>query len=200
VNYLAHILLAGEDSEAQLGGLLGDFTKPNGQVAFGDKIEREIRIHRMVDSFTDSHRVVLSAKAKFRPGTRRFSGIVLDILYDHFLADTWAHYSQVDLRGFIDRFYDSLMNSPFSLPQRLHQIAPVLVEEDWLGSYVEYAGFERAVRRLSGRLSKGAGELIGGLEDASRNLSEFRDGFGVFFPELQKYVTTQRHALMELEV
>ena len=199
MNYLAHILLAGDDPEAQLGGLLGDFTKPGLDSSFGSTIAREIRIHRLIDKFTDSHAIVLDAKSKFRPGTRRFAGIILDILYDHFLASAWSQHSSEDMGIFIHRFYAFLLESRAMLPERLQQIAPMLVAEDWLGSYTEFAGVERAVRRLSFRISKGGENMISGLEDAALNLTKFSEGFALFFPELRDHVTKVRLQLSELD-
>lgn len=198
MNYLAHIFLAGTNPEAQLGGLLGDFVKPNFSGSFDTTIEREIRINRLIDSFTDSHAVVLSAKAKFRPSTRRFSGIILDVLYDHFLASAWTSYSQDNIEQFIQRFYAYLLNVEMSLPERLVRIAPYIAEEDWLGSYREFTGFEIAIHGVSTRVSRRAEELISGLEDVALNIAEFRQGFSVFFPELQSYVRNERHRLEKL--
>jgi acyl carrier protein phosphodiesterase len=195
VNYLAHIFLAGPEPEAQLGGLLGDFTKPFSGMSFGATAEREILIHRRIDSFTDAHPIVLAAKARFSPRARRFSGLVLDLLYDHFLADHWSEYCDLDLRRYIDRFCITLLNPPFVLPERLSKLAPALASEDWLGSYAEYGGFERAVKRLSLRLSKGAEQMLEGLTDVRRHLSAFEAGFQSFFPELQSYVQRKREEL-----
>lgn len=62
---------------------------------------REILVHRAIDAFTDSHHLVLTAKCKFRTETRRFSGILLDIFYDHLLAKNWSSYSEEGLREFM---------------------------------------------------------------------------------------------------
>lgn len=200
MNYLAHIFLAGTNPQAQLGGLLGDFVKPSFASGFETTIEREIRIHRLIDSFTDSHAVVLSAKARFRRSTRRFSGIILDVLYDHFLASAWASYSQDNIEQFIQRFYAYLLKVEMPLPERLVRIAPYMAEEDWLGSYQEFTGFENAIHGVSTRISRRAEELISGLEDVTLHIAEFREGFDVFFPELQNYVRNERHRLERLEL
>lgn len=198
MNYLAHIFLAGTNPEAQLGGLLGDFVKPGFAGVFETTIEREIRLHRLIDTFTDSHPVVLSAKAKFRRSTRRFSGVILDILYDHFLASAWASYSQDNIEQFIQRFYAYLLKVEMSLPERLVRITPYMTKQDWLGSYREFAGFENAIHGVSRRVSKRAEELISGLEDVALNITDFREGFDVFFPELQSYVHRERYRLEKL--
>lgn len=196
MNYLAHIFLAGDNPEAQLGGLLGDFSKPGFGPTYSEIIEREIRLHRMVDTFTDSHDVILSAKRKFSKDSRRFSGIILDILYDHFLASSWKDYSEIELWEFTQRFYRYLKTTDVPLPERLRFVAPILIREDWLGSYVEYDGFVCTVHRLTKRLSKGRKEMISGLDEVRAYSLDLKTGFDLFFPELQNFVRKQRAHLV----
>jgi acyl carrier protein phosphodiesterase len=195
MNYLAHIFLAGSDPKAQLGGLLGDFAKPGFHGKFDATISREIHLHRLIDRFTDTHEIVLSAKAKFRPSTRRFAGIILDVLYDHFLATDWENYSAERIELFTARFYRYLLSTDIPLPERLERIAPHMAAQDWLSSYQEYTSVERAVHGLSNRLSQKGDVLIAGLEDAALHTDVFRQGFQTFFPELQQYVHNERQRL-----
>ena len=196
MNYLAHIFLAGDNPEAQLGGLLGDFSKPGFGPSYSEIIEREIRLHRMVDTFTDSHDVVLSAKRKFSKDSRRFSGIILDVLYDHFLASRWKDYSKIELEEFTQRFYRYLKTVDVLLPERLRLVAPMLIREDWLSSYTDYDGFVRTVHRLTQRLSKGRKEMVSGLDEVPARILELQTGFDLFFPELQGFVQQQRSHLV----
>jgi acyl carrier protein phosphodiesterase len=194
VNYLAHLYLAGRDPHAQVGALLGDFAK--GDLArFDPVIEREIRLHRAVDAWTDAHPVVLAAKARFRPHARRFAGIVLDVYYDHVLAREWARWSDEPLAAFAQRFYAALQATPLALPPRLERLRPWLVAEDWLGSYADFEGFARAVRRLSTRLSQGAERMIDGIDDVRRHDAGFAAGFAAFFPELVAFAGAERARL-----
>lgn len=195
MNYLAHLFLAGTDPEAQLGGLLGDFVKPGSGEVFTPVIEREIRVHRLIDSYTDAHPVVLAAKSRFRPAARRYAGIILDVYYDHCLAVEWSNYSAEDLNAFIQRFYRGLANAGVDLPERLKLRAPVMISEDWLGSYRTHAGFETAMVRLSTRLSRGAADMIAGLADVAEHADVLRESFRAFFPELRDYVERSRAQL-----
>ena len=199
MNYLAHLYLAGPEPDAQIGALLGDFTKIIDVSSIGPLASREILVHRAIDAFTDSHHLVLSAKAKFRAETRRFAGIHLDILYDHLLAKSWGNYSNEGLREFIDQFYVTLMTTRVPLPERLANLAPSLVAEDWLGSYHEFKGVELAVSRVSTRLSKGQETILAGIEDLRDNITEFSQGFESFFPELVSFVRTERSRVSRVE-
>lgn len=192
MNYLAHIFLARHSDDAMLGALLGDFVKPHAGARFNDEMEAEILIHRKVDSFTDSHPLVLEAKRLFAGPTRRYAGILLDVFYDHLLATHWHRYTDVPLEQFIQRFYDALASRAHLLPANLAQAAPRMIEQDWLGSYADYTGVEVAIRRISTRLSRNGHLLRAGLADLQINHTELASGFDAFFPELIGFVESRR--------
>lgn len=192
MNFLAHIYLARHSDEAMVGALLGDFVKPHSDDKYSREMEAEILTHRKVDAFTDSHPIVLAAKGLFNGPGRRYSGILLDVFYDHLLAKHWASYSGDDLEEFIARFYRALRIHADVLPARLGQMAPVMIEQDWLGSYRQYEGVEIAVRRISTRLSRNGDQMRDGLNDLRANYAQIETGFHAFFPELIGFVEARR--------
>jgi acyl carrier protein phosphodiesterase len=193
MNYLAHIYLARHSDEAMLGALLGDFVKPHSGSRFSLEMEAEIVTHRKIDSFTDSHPLVLHGKQLFAGPSRRYAGILLDVFYDHLLARDWARYCSEPLDDFIQRFYCALKRHASVLPENLAKAAPRMIEQDWLGSYVDYAGVEIAIRRISTRLSKNGDLLRDGLADLKANDAQLAAGFHDFFPQLIEFVETRRH-------
>jgi acyl carrier protein phosphodiesterase len=195
VNYLAHMLLADPTIEARLGAVLGDFVKPAQMDTVSDVIAREILLHRAVDSYTDSHPRVLAAKARFRPRTRRFAGIVLDVFYDHALSRHWAQFSAQPLPEFIDTFYAGLEAYQRYFPPRFANLVPWMVADDWLGSYVAFDGVEIAVNRIAHRLSRRGDQMRDGVHDLRAHYDEFERSFLEFFPQLAAHVATRRIAL-----
>jgi acyl carrier protein phosphodiesterase len=194
VNFLAHLLLAGPGDEARVGALLGDFAGPVRRGDYGQVVAREIRIHRAIDSYTDAHPVVREAKARFRPQTRRFAGIVLDVFYDHALSARWDRYSTQPREEFIARAYAGLAAHAGPVPVRFARVLPWMIEQDWLGSYASFDGVALAVDRISTRLSKGADALRAGVEDARVHREGLMAGFDEFFPQLQAHVEGLRGA------
>ncbi len=192
MNYLAHIYLASHSDDAMLGALLGDFVKPHSGLALSREIESEIVTHRRIDTFTDSHPTVLHAKGLFAGSRRRYAGILLDVFYDHLLATRWATYSAAPLEDFIARFYAALTRRTAILPPNLARLVPRMIEQDWLGSYVDYAGVEIAVRRISTRLSRNGEVMRDGLIDLHTHYAEIAEGFDVFFPDLIAFVESRR--------
>jgi acyl carrier protein phosphodiesterase len=197
VNFLAHAFLAQHSDQAMVGALLGDFVKGDDGDTYPPEIAREIRLHRQIDSYTDSHPAVRSGLALFPEGRRRFAGIILDIFYDHRLSRRWSAYSALDRAAFIARFYRALDAHRALLPDRLAEIAPYIIKQDWLGSYHDYAGVEATVRRVSKRLSRQGDRMRAGLEDLRVNYDALADGFDRFFPELIGFVEEQRTKLTE---
>lgn len=193
MNYLAHIYLARQSDDAMLGALLGDFVKPHSGMLFSAEVEAEIVTHRKVDTYTDSHAIVLAGKGLFVGPRRRYSGILLDVFYDHLLARHWARYADTPLDEFIARFYSALARRADILPENLSRAAPYMIEQDWLGSYEKFEGVEIAIRRISTRLSKNGDLLRDGLADLRSNYDELEQGFHAFFPELIAFVESRRN-------
>jgi acyl carrier protein phosphodiesterase len=192
MNYLAHLYLASHSGDAMLGALLGDFVKPHAGFQFSADTEAEIVTHRKVDAFTDSHPVVLDAKRLFEGPSRRFSGILLDVFYDHVLASSWTRYASEPLPAFIARVYGALSAQRQTLPENFARVLPYMIEQDWLGSYVDYQGVELAVRRMSTRLSKNGHLMRDGLVDVRQHYAQLEAGFHAFFPELIAFVENRR--------
>ena len=197
MNFLAHAFLAQHSDGAMVGALLGDFVKGDDGDKYPPEIAREIRLHRQIDRYTDSHPVVRSGLALFPEGRRRFAGIILDIFYDHRLSQRWAVYSMIDRQDFIARFYQALDGHMALLPGRLAEIAPYIIRQDWLGAYHDYPGVEATVHRVSKRLSRQGERMREGLEDLRANYDVLAEGFDRFFPDLIHFVEEQRIKLAE---
>ncbi len=192
MNYLAHVFLARQSDQAMIGAVLGDFAKADISGIYAPAVELEIRLHRHIDRFTDSHPDVRSAIQLFAPPRRRFAGIVLDVFFDHMLARRWESYSDEPLRSFIDRFYRALAAHEGVMPDRLREIAPYIIEQDWLGKYTEMAGVEWAVSRMSQRLSRNGDLLRAGLDDLREHYDAIAAGFDAFFPQLVAFAAQRR--------
>jgi acyl carrier protein phosphodiesterase len=196
MNFLAHVFLARQSDDAMLGSLLGDFCKPHQVGDFNLETAREIHIHRKVDTFTDSHPLVLDAKSLFGEQTRRFSGIALDVFYDHVLAKTWDTYSDLPFDIFVGDFYRMLIQRRGTLPERLEIAAKYMTDQDWLGSYREFAGVQIALERMSRRLSKHGDRLVACVADLEENYATLSAGFHDFFPQLQSFAANERARLV----
>jgi acyl carrier protein phosphodiesterase len=195
MNYLAHIYLARQSDAAMVGALLGDFAKADVSGRFPPEVAREIMLHRQIDTFTDQHPVVKAAILTFAAPRRRYAGIIVDVFYDHLLARRWATYSTMPRQQFIDRFYRALAAHEAILPERLQGIMHMMIEQDWLGAYYDFAGVELVVSRISRRLSRNGHLLREGLDDLRENYDLLAQGFENFFPDLIGFVDDKRAAM-----
>jgi acyl carrier protein phosphodiesterase len=190
MNYLAHLHLGGPAPAQLLGSLYGDFVKGRLDGRYPGDIEAAIRLHRRIDVFTDTHPLILDARARFPAARRRTSGILLDLFFDHCLANTWAAYASEPLPEFTARVYRVLADQAH-LPGHLAQIAPRMAAQDWLSSYRDFAVLPRVVASMRRRLSRP--EL---LDDAERELERLyqplSDDFRAFYPELMRFAAEQR--------
>lgn len=194
MNYLAHAWLARHSDDAILGALLGDFVF--GQSALADwpePVRREIVRHRRIDRYTDDHPAVIAMRAEF--GTlRRYAGIVLDVYFDHCLAQGWARWNEAPLAAFTARIYRILDERRADLPPRLAAIAPRMAAHDWLGSYARRESVDAAVRGISTRLSRNGDRLLACLEVLRANEGAARATFETFFPDLVEAAGALRDA------
>ena len=106
-----------------VGSFLGDFVKGTLQSRFEPEIESGIRLHRAIDAFTDQHPQVLTAAARFSPPFRRYSGILLDVLFDHLLAQSWSDYYEISLEHFSQKILKLLVENNEYLSTQASQIA-----------------------------------------------------------------------------
>ena len=185
MNYLAHLHLGGRAPEQLLGSLYGDFVKGQLEGRFTPELESAIRLHRQIDSFTDSHPVVLRALGRFPAGSRRFAGIILDVFFDHCLARQWEHYSTEPLDDFTAHVYRVLAGTS-DLPGRLATVMPYMITDDWLGSYRDFEVLAQVFRGISRRLSKPEA-LAGAMEDLAAQYEPLTEDFQVFYPILQSF-------------
>lgn len=91
MNYLAHLYLAEDSAESILGNLLRDFLKGWNADSYCEVIQKGIQLHKKVDRYTDTHFIVHQSKTLISSQNKRYSGIIVDVFYDHFLAKNWSH-------------------------------------------------------------------------------------------------------------
>lgn len=187
MNYLAHLYLADRTGTSLAGSLLGDVVRGPLEGRYSAELERGIHLHRRVDSFTDRHPLVLAAKARLQAPYRRYAGILLDVYFDHCLAQNWPHWHQQSLQNLAAEAYQKLLRESMTLahPGFTLRLA-YMRSRNLLLSYREPAGIERALQGLASRLSR-ANPLATGLDALLPIADELRADFQAFFPELVSF-------------
>lgn len=187
VNYLAHLYLADLTGTSLAGSLLGDIVRGPLRGYFPAAVERGIRLHRQIDSFTDAHAVVRSAKARFHSPYRRYAGILLDVFFDHCLIADWPKLHELPLEQFVGHVHKRLLRESLQLahPSLVLRLS-YMRSSNLLLSYRELAGVENAYRGLSTRLSR-QNPLADGLDVVRPLYHELQSDFRAFFPDLVQF-------------
>ncbi|MBJ6120013.1 DUF479 domain-containing protein [Pontibacter sp. BT310] len=194
MNYLAHLYLSGDDEELLLGNFIADAVKGNKAALYSPGIARGIKLHRLIDTYTDTHPVVSETKARLREKYKKYAPVVADLYFDHFLAKHFERFANESLEDYSQRAY-SLINSHFAaLPERVQYFFPYMVEQNWLLGYAEIEGIARALTGLSRRTSFESGMETAG-EELTLNYSLYYQDFELFFPELEQYVEVMKREI-----
>jgi len=187
VNFLAHLYLAGEDEGLIVGNFIADSVKGNKFNDYGPRIAKGIQMHREIDFFSDTHPVYRQSVHRLSPTYGKFSGVITDMFYDHFLAKYWNDYSNIPLKDFVENAYAILRHHQAEFPEKSRVILTYMSKHDWLTSYAKPEGIRRALKGLSERMAyySPMDEAVNELE---KDFELYKADFTEFFPLLQKHV------------
>ncbi len=186
MNYLAHLYLSFGNKEILIGNFIADSVKGKQINTFPENVQSGIRLHREIDSFTDSHPVVKNSKNRLRANYKKYAGVVVDIFYDHFLAANWNGFSDESLISFTKNSYKILFRNYFTLPWRVKRILPMMAVGNWLASYAETKNISLALQGISRRTNFNSGIEKAGT-DLIENYDLFKDEFMLFFPDVIQF-------------
>ena len=196
VNYLAHLYLSEPNEDAWLGSLLGDFVKGPLEARGSDDITRAIILHRRIDTFTDSHPVVLQSKLRISAERRRYAGIMVDMFYDHFLAKYWDEFHTESLGAFATRIYAILEQRHASLPERLQQMAPAMAKWKWFESYARVDAIHTALDRMGRRLKR-ENRLLDSADELVEHYAGLESDFRAFLPQVRQFARSHHLAAVD---
>lgn len=152
MNFLAHLWLTDRAQLPLAGAILGDVLRGALPEQMPEPLAQSVRLHRQVDAQTDRHPRVVAARATFDPGARRYAGIVLDLLFDHVLAQDWASYSTQALPDFADRAAQEVHRGQAWFEQAGQPVPQPAPFSALLQSYASGPGIQRAIERTARRL------------------------------------------------
>lgn len=188
MNHLAHFYLARTSDEWMVGGFIADNVKGKKYQQYDKEIAEGILLHRFIDGFTDSHELVHQSKSKLRGKFGLLSGLIVDVIYDHFLAKNWKHYSEESLEAFTLHCYSIFDNYATILPEKNRLMLPYMRRDNWLLNYSHINGISRAFEGMSRRI-KFTNKLYEAPDALIKYYDDFEAEFMFFFPLLEKSVT-----------
>ncbi|MEP7264679.1 MAG: acyl carrier protein phosphodiesterase [Bacteroidota bacterium] len=183
---MAHLFLSGPDEDIIFGNFIADHIKGNHLQHLTDEVKNGIRLHRAIDTFTDSHPVTLTGKIRLREYVNKYAPVALDIIYDHYLAKNWLHFSDEELPVFLERSYRILDGRKAEMPEKAQYMYTYMRRDNWLGNYIHPEGILRALTGLSRRTTFES-HLEKGFDAMMKDYNLFDEEFKLFFPELQEH-------------
>lgn len=194
MNYLAHAYLSYNRPFILVGNMISDFVKGSQKLGYTAAIQKGIMLHRAIDHFTDNHPVTARAKEVFRPHYRLYSGPIIDVVYDHFLANDATLFSDASLLQFTQDVYQTLEEATVHLPPRFLNVLTYMKMQNWLYHYRTPEGIERTLRGLVRRASF-LSDSTQAFESFLVHYTELKACYEEFFPDVKQMA---KQALDEL--
>jgi len=186
MNFLAHTHLSPDNDDTIFGNFIADAVKGKSYLKYRQDIVVGILLHRSIDVFTDRHPLVRNSKSIVRNSFGKYSGIVVDIYYDHFLARNWELYHSDELSKFSTKVYFILAQRFLLLPARVRRMLPFLIAQNWLSGYANFIDLQRVFNGMDRRTNH-----VSGMNNAVNVLKEnyelLYSDFKEFYGDLELY-------------
>lgn len=184
MNFLAHIYLSENDSFVQIGNFMADGIRGKEYENYPTKIKIGILLHRFIDTYTDAHPIFRQSTKKLHATYGHYSGVLIDMFYDHFLCKNWSTYSDEPLHDFVQRFYHTLENNYNLLSDKTKHLLPYMTKADWLYNYQFLDKLEIILCQMDNR-TKTNSNMRFAIADLKKHYTDFENEFTLFFEEIR---------------
>ncbi|MEX2488767.1 MAG: ACP phosphodiesterase [Pseudomonadales bacterium] len=187
MNHLAHFHLSAPQADLIVGSVLGDYVK--GRLS-GDRpanLDLGIRLHRVIDGYTDRHSIVRNSWRRFDKPFQRYGSLMTDIIFDYFLANEWQTFHQDPLCHFHDSIFSVLDDYQSYLPANARRWSERMKCSRAITAYDKPEFIHRSFVHLSGRLSRN-NPLGDGYEQFETHKDALQADFHRFYPEMIDFV------------
>lgn len=155
MNFLAHLLLAGEDEDLRLGALFGDFVRGRAALAaFRRPVQNGIMLHRYIDARTDSLPGVATLRESFPAEFRRYAGIIIDLAFDHELALTWQEHCRQSIEAYDAGVREMLARHQSEVPAALVRFMDYADRRGLFAAYRQKSEILHSLGGIGRRLSR----------------------------------------------
>ena len=195
MNHLAHLYLSSDNEEEMVGQFIADAVKGNDFNLYSPDIRKGILLHRWVDSFTDTHDLVKELRAAYRPNLGLYSGVLIDLVFDHYLAKDFHIHAGRELEEFQQFTFGVLNKHEESFPDKMKNYFFHMKDKEFMMKYAHPVGMAVIVRQMGNRIPRGESLLAAGdfFEDYVEMASAY---FPTFFEELKREFELKRLALL----
>lgn len=165
--------------------MVSDFVKGNQKLGYPVIIQKGIQLHREIDTFTDSHPATAKAKDFFRSHYRLYSGAIVDVIYDHFLANDNSLFTEQTLFTYTGFVYEVLEQNAVHLPRRFLPVLTYMRMENWLYNYRLHDGIQKSLRGLVRRAAY-ITDSTAAFDIFNNSYDELHACYKEFFPDVKQ--------------
>lgn len=152
MNFLGHAWLSRNYSaETQLGNMMGDFLENPKVPDWNSEMRQGLAIHRHIDQYTDSHPCIREIRAIFFPHIRHYSGVIADVLLDHYLGRHWGLFHPKALETFCLTFHETLEQKQQAFTPDFQQVFGYMKSQAWLEKYGDKSYMAQTIHRFQKR-------------------------------------------------
>lgn len=186
MNFLGHFLLAGNDEGLVVGNFIADFVKGKAYRDFPPPIAKGILMHREIDFFTDSHSDFKQSKRTINEKHGHYSGVIIDIFYDHFLAADFEKIGGEPLDDFSEKCYRVIEKYREVIPETSRIMFGYMRRDNWLKRYAEIGGIEKTLYGMSKRIKRD-NKLDEAVADLRLHYEKMKADFDHFITDALEY-------------
>lgn len=197
MNFLAHQYLSGDNKDIRLGNFIADHVKGKAYLKFSENIQKGIILHRKIDSFTDSHPIVKNNAKLYSQNYGRYSSVVIDVIYDHFLAKNWSNFHQRTLSKFVDESHSIFIKNFLILPPRIKMFLPFLIKSRRLETYSSLDGIKQTLDIMAKHTSL-PNESDFAISQTKKNYNILEKDVDLFISEIIQYVQNEANISVEV--
>lgn len=188
MNFLAHIYLSGDNDLVKIGNFMADGIRGKQFAHLAPDMQKGIYLHRAIDTFTDAHPVFRQSTKRLHEKYHHYAGVIVDVVYDHFLAKNWAKYSKEDLGDFVNNFYAALEKNYDSLTEKTQGMMPYMIRHNWLWNYQFVDGIARILYQMDQR-TRNNSKMQFAVGELKEFYDDFESEFTLFFEDLRKHAS-----------
>ena len=186
MNFLAHIYLSQDNDFIKIGNFMADTIRGSKYEYLPLEVQKGIILHRAIDTFTDAHPIFRKSTKRLHENYHHYSGVIIDVFYDHFLAKNWVIYSDQPLAEYTSHFYEIMQANYAILTPKTQQLLPYMIAQNWLVSYATIEGIEIILSQMERRI-KNDSKLSLSVNELKLYYHEFEEEFTSFFAALRNY-------------
>lgn len=183
MNHLAHFFLSGSNDEIKIGNFIADNIPFKSYPEYDILIRDGFKLHLFIDQYTDNHPIVKQSVRRLHASHHKYAPVILDIIYDHLLANHWSNFSEITLKDYTQSIYSLLLKHESILPEKIRMRLSRMISDNWLMQYQKKEGLRYALKLMERRI-KFPADLSSAVDVLYENFDDFNNDFLQFFPDL----------------